>query len=193
MTFRYLRNSEECWRNDRARACVACGQMRPGYGFINVHEHGYDEHHVCEDCLVTGRLAELGLRVNEGDIEGLRYQLAGLRPDLTSEEREKLAVERTSEVEERTPRPNIHNLFTWPAHCGDYGVYDRQVFADDLNQLAYDGDGKEFLATHLHHDYRDIDEEFIDNVWEDKLSGFMRFYLWQCLQCSEYFLTYDSD
>ena len=193
MKFRYLRDPEECWRSERTKTCVVCKQMRSGYGFITLHADGYDKHHVCEECLITGRLADLGLRVNEGDMEGLRYQLAGFRPDLLEEERERLAVERTKEVEERTPRPNVLNLFTWPVHCGDYGVYERQVFADDLNQIAHDGDGKEFLATHIHRKYRDVDDEFLDNVWEDRLKGFMRFYLWQCPQCSEFFLTYDSD
>jgi hypothetical protein len=59
-------------------------------------------------------------------------------------------------------------------------VYFRRVDSDDLNRLASDGDGKEFLIAQLHPDCADVDYDVIDAVWEERLQGLMRYYLWQC-------------
>jgi uncharacterized protein CbrC (UPF0167 family) len=192
-TFRYLHDPQTGWYEEEVAACVVCRQMRPGYGFIQMHSEGYDTYQVCEDCLLAGRLIERDLRINEGDSEALRDQLQAQRPEMPTEEREALIAARTTEVEQRTPCPPVLNLFTWPTHCGDYAVFFQQVDSDDLSQLAPDGNGKAFLISHLHPDYADVDKEFVDNVWQDRLQGFMRFYLWQCPQCSQYLLTCDSD
>ncbi|MDQ2687704.1 MAG: CbrC family protein [Armatimonadota bacterium] len=191
ITFRYLHDAQECWRQEEKEPCLVCRQSHTGYWFIVMHENGYDEYHVCEPCLVSGRLSERGLRVNNADIDALREQLRAKHPELPEKEREFLLNERTSEVEQRTPCPKIRNTFTWPAHCGDYAVFFRQVDADDLNSLAPSGDGKAFLASHLHSDCGA--GGVLEQAWEDKLEGFLRFYLWQCPQCTEYLLTCDSD
>ncbi len=177
--FRYLNDPQECWRNDEPADCVVCGLLRPGYGFLQECEVGYDELHVCEPCLIGGRLEEVDLCINAADMPRV--------------EREAIINERTAEIEQRTPQPNVLNLFTWPAHCGDYCVYHRQVDADDLNRLAADHDGKTFLIAHLHGDDADVDEEFINSVWDDDLKGFIRFYLWRCTRCLAYRITWDSD
>ncbi len=193
MTFRYLHDLRDCWHETTTSDCVVCGLPRYCFGFIEWNEEGYEVHYVCDACLISGRLAEKNLRVNDGDIDSVLQQLRQQMPDLSDEEQNALAAERTDEAEQRTPRPNVLNLFTWPVHCGDYCVYFQRVDADDLRNLAPNGEGKTFLSLHLHAGYFDADEEFIENVWEDELKGFMRFYLWQCLHCSEYLLTCDSD
>ena len=191
--FRYLQDVEEGWRNALAEVCVICRQLAPGYRFIEVHDDGYDEHHVCEPCLVAGRLAESGLRINDADREALSEQLRQFHPELTEKERALLASERTAEVEQRTPRPSVLNMFCWPAHCGDYVVYHKRVDADEVSRLAAEGGGKAFLASHLDASCGEVDEEFIERVWEDRLKGFMQFYLWRCAHCGEYLFTCTSD
>jgi uncharacterized protein CbrC (UPF0167 family) len=196
VAFRYLEDPTQCWHDEELSACVVCGQSLPGYGFIRLHEEGYDQFHVCTTCLISGRLAERSLRVNQADADSLREQLAARAPGLSASEREALLLACTAEVEQRTPRPAILNEFTWPAHCADYAVFHRRVDADDLCRLAPDGDGRRFLAANVHPDCcadPEGDEVFLDNVWADRLRGFMRFYLWRCPVCSTYLLTCDSD
>ena len=192
-SFHYLHDAREAWREEEPSACVICNMLCACYGFIQMHEEGYDEYRVCGPCLVSGRLAEKNLHVNDGDIETLHQQLHERFREMPEEERNALATKRTSEIELRTPRPSVLNLFIWPAHCGDYCVYFRRVNAEDMNRLAPDGDGRSFLASHLPLDYEDVDEDLLQNVWEEKLQGFLRFYLWQCTHCSQYLLTCDSD
>ena len=191
--FRYLHDPQACWHNEMPAQCIACRQHRPGFGFITLHENGYDEHHVCEACLFSARLETLGLHVNTADSEMLRQQLRQQHPEMTEEERETIVEARTKEAECCTPRPAIFNEFLWPAHCGDYCVFFHKVNAEDVNRLAADGDGKTFLQTHLEPAFQDVDADFISNIWNDRLEGFINVYLWQCSQCREYRLTFDSD
>lgn len=158
-----------------------------------MHDEGYDEHNVCEECLVAGRLIPLGLRVNEADSEALRQQLPLLNPELLAEQREALAAERTTDVEYRTPCPAIWNTFLWPTHCGDYCIFCKQVNADDVNALTPNGDGKQLLVSHLHPDHPDFDEEAIDGLWQERLEGFYKVYLWICSTCASPLFTFSCD
>ena len=191
--FRYLRRPYHCWVNEGPKLCVVCQQLRPGYFFIDMHDAGYDEHNVCEECLVAGRLIPLGLRVNEANREALRQQMQRLHPELSAEWRETLAAERTTEVEQRTPYPAIGNTFLWPAHCGDYCIFCKQVNTDDVNELAADGNGKQLFASHLHPDHPNFDDEAIDGIWQEKLEGFWQVYLWICPVCASPLFTFSCD
>ncbi len=159
---------------------------------MDMESERYETHCVCEACLLSGRLAEVGMSINAGEVEDLLEQLAELHPEWSEEEQEALAVERTSEVEQRTPRPDISNLFSWPAHCGDYRIYYSQVNADALNALSPDGDGRAFFEAAVQPDREDA-EAFLAEVWAEKLEGFWEFYLWQCSVCKGYLLTYTCE
>jgi len=187
--FRYLHEKSSYWSETDPIACVVCAQERPGYGFMDMESERYETHTVCEPCLLSGRLAEVGMSINAVDFEDLCEQLAELHPELSAEEQEALADKRSAEVEQRTPRPNLTNLFTWPAHCGDYMVYYYQVNADALNTLAPDGDGKAFFEAAVQTDGEEA-EGFLAEAWEEKLEGFWEFYLWRCPVCEGYILTY---
>src|SRR5579864_108110 len=82
--------------------CDFCGQMRPHY---SESFYGPDDERetICEECLAGGRLEALEMTTNNGNLAMLRRQLAELRPDLSAEERDCIARERTAEVEARTP------------------------------------------------------------------------------------------
>ena len=193
--FRYLVDSEArvTGRLDPQR-CVVCAEARPGFDLVvDVGPDGeWERHYVCEPCLRAGRLAERGLRVNMGESDLLTAQLATVHPELPPAEREALAQERTREVECCTPRPRLFQPFRWPAHCGDYYGYVKQVSHDDLIRLAPDGDGLAFLDQHVR------PEDLIDSaeeLWEGEFGpeGFVNVYLWRCLHCGEYLITCDFD
>ena len=116
------------------------------------------------------------------------------QPDLPPAEQEALAWERTREVEYCTPRPCIWQPFIWPAHCGDYYGYVKQVSTTDLDLMAPDNDGRAFFAQHISSE-ESIDEEEIDQVWEAGFApeGFVNVYLWRCLHCGEHLITCDHD
>jgi uncharacterized protein CbrC (UPF0167 family) len=193
-TFPYIHDLRYTCDNTKPETCVVCGHHGRAYWLMRMHAEGHDEFFVCEICLSSGRLAEKDLFVNNADYANLSEQLKSVHPELTEEQHQSLVSERTSEVQQRTPRPSVLNMFAWPAHCGDYAVYYRQAYADDLNQIAPNGDGKAFFLAHLPSRYvQNHDETAVNQDWENHLDGFWRFYLWRCRVCQIYLLTYDCD
>src|SRR5690348_14373476 len=96
--FRYFEHPHEysTYRTAQDR-CTICGQSRPGYAgpFYGLRDLGY----VCETCLTMGRLQDLDMSTNEGDIGALRLQLRERLSHLSEAEREQIAHEHTAEVE----------------------------------------------------------------------------------------------
>jgi uncharacterized protein CbrC (UPF0167 family) len=193
--FRYLLDPEtEVSGRPGSQPCVACDEMRPGFDLVVIHDDGWHRHYVCEPCLRAGRLAERGLRMNEAEREVLATQHAAVKPELPPAEQEALARERTREVEHTTPRPRIWQPFLWPAHCGDYHGYVKQVGKADLILLAPDGDGKAFFERHVRREEW-TDGEWVAAIWEEGFApqGFVNAYLWRCLHCGEHLITWDHE
>jgi hypothetical protein len=179
------------------RRCDVCGREAPGYAG-SFYGNG-DIEFVCEDCLSTGRLQEHGVTTNKGDVEALREQLRVPRADVSDVERNRLARERTVELEHRTPHPVTWQAFFWPAHCGDYCRFVKEVGKPELMQLSLDGDGEAFLAAHS---YDIVDDLHAHSIWESIRpdipgDGYIAYsvgvYLFRCLYCDEYVLHWDAD
>lgn len=177
--------------------CNVCGQSRPGYAgpFYGLR----DVEFVCEDCLTNGRLQDLDISTNQGDMGALRLQLRERLPHLSDAEREQIAREHTAEVEHRTPHLVTWQDFFWPAHCGDYCRFIKEVGKPELSQLSPDGNGPEFFAAHA----RDISDlahalEVWDTIRPDVPSNgataySVGVYLFRCLTCEEPVLLWDCD
>jgi uncharacterized protein CbrC (UPF0167 family) len=147
-SFRYFERPHDFSTYDtEAKRCDICGEMRPGYGGPFDGERD-DIERVCEECLATGRLSDLDMETNEGDVAALRASLAALRPELSEAERERIVGERDDELCHMTPYPVTWQGFFWPARCGDYCRYIKEVGRRDLLALAPEGDGPAFLAAH---------------------------------------------
>lgn len=88
-------------------ACAFCGEVRYCYSgsFSGGSDDTDDLETICEECLVRGRLTAAQLSDNEGSLGELRRQLTHMRPDLAEAEIERIAHERTDELESRTPSP----------------------------------------------------------------------------------------
>ncbi|HEX5572371.1 MAG TPA: CbrC family protein, partial [Ktedonobacterales bacterium] len=134
-----------------------------------------------------------------GDIAALRRHLATTHPEMSEAEIERVARQRTIEVETRTPSPQTWQYFDWPAHCGDYCRYIKEVGQPELLALAADGDGPAYLAAHAS-DISDI--EHAREVWEgirpdaptDISQAYsVGVYLFTCLVCGEHVLLWDCD
>jgi uncharacterized protein CbrC (UPF0167 family) len=200
-TFRYFaRPHDFSTYHEDAQSCDICGLERPGYGspYYGLRD---DIEFVCEECLATGSLRDLDMETNEGDIVALRKSLATLRPELSEAVREQIARERNDELVHMTPHIVTWQDFFWPAHCGDYCRFIKEVGQRDLAALAHDGDGPTFLAAHDVIAANDASGRIRLN-WEDvrpdaptngATSYAVGVYLFRCLTCDEPLLLWDMD
>ena len=156
------------------RRCEICGEVRPGYEGPYYGREEVD--FVCEACLVSGRLAERGLRTNEGDVGP--------------------APERSDELEYRTPSLVTWQDFAWPVHCSDFCRFEREVGRRELDELG-DGDGETFFRAHLHQTLRDFDfgaEDLPARAPSSRTeSNSPAVYLFRCVECGTPVLWWDID
>jgi uncharacterized protein CbrC (UPF0167 family) len=197
-TFRYFERPHQfSTYTAEPRTCDICGRVGPGYvgPFYGLVRLAF----VCEECLSAGRLAAYDTTANRGDRAALDQWLRQRAQALSAEERRTLVRERTAELEHRTPHLTTWQDFFWPAHCGDYCTFIKEVGQPELSALAPDGDGVTFLASHA----RDVaDLEHAREVWsgvrpdapEDGTVAYsLGVYLFQCLVCQEYVVLWDCD
>ena len=178
--FRYFADPHgpnSTWMDD-PQECEICGETRRGYEGTYYGEE--DVEFVCEPCLVSGRLAERNLTTNEGDAAALLDQLG--------ERAGRLAEERRSELEQRTPHLVTWQDWFWPAHCGDFCRFERRVGRHELTALAPDGDGHRFYLDHLAEE--PLDWELLppsgDEVYD------VGVYLFRCLDCGTHQIRWDA-
>lgn len=197
-TFRYFAHPHQfsTYREEPAQ-CELCGHSGPGYAgpFYGPRDLDF----ICEECLAIGRLVDIGVSTNQGDNAALRAQLREVQPRLRDEEHEQLVRGRTVELEYQTPHLVTWQDFFWPAHCGDYCHFIKEVGQPELALLAPDGDGPSFLVAHAP-DIADMAHAM--EVWEGvrpdvPLDGRVAYsigiYLFQCLNCGECVLLWDCD
>lgn len=148
-TFRYFAHPHQfsTYREEPAQ-CELCGRSGPGYAgpFYGLRDLDF----VCEECLAAGRLVDLDISTNEGDKAALQTQLRELQPQLSDAERVQVVQARTAELEYQTLHPMTWQSFFWPAHCGDYCCFIKEVGQPELARLSPDGNGSAFLMAHAH-------------------------------------------
>jgi uncharacterized protein len=203
ITYRYFRLPHQFSTFlSEPRRCDICGFVRGIYDMTLKGESKAtdDVRYVCDQCLSGGALIERDLEINEGDIGALRTQLATLHPDYFAVEVDAAARPLTLEIQQRTPSPSTWQDFFWPAHCGDYCRYEREVGKPDLLALAGDRDVESFIADCLYK--QDRAKAHAKTVWDnirpDSPKGIepaysIGVYLFQCLVCEHYLLLWDAD
>jgi uncharacterized protein len=170
--FRYFADphtsTASTWTDD-PQQCGTCGETRPGYEgpYSGVGELEF----VCEECLVSGALAEGDFSTNTGD--------AG--PD----------HEKRAELEQRTPHLVTWQDFYWPAHCSDFCRFEREVGQRELGS-------EEFFRKHLHPDLHDASLEWEVDVpargpGSRNESNSPSVYFFRCLVCDTPVLWWDID
>jgi uncharacterized protein CbrC (UPF0167 family) len=196
--FRYFERPHQfSTYRETARQCDLCGQSRPGYE--GPFSGGGDAEFVCEESLVMGSLVGEDLSTNAGDRAALERQLRKRHPAWAREHLQEQIERLTAELEQSTPHMMTWQSFFWPAHCGDYCRYIKEVGQKDLARLAPDSDGIAFLAAHST-EITDLAQA--QDVWEttrpdaptdNRVAYSVGVYLFQCLSCQEYIILWDGD
>ena len=149
---------------------------------------------VCEDCLIQERLSELNTVTNDCDVEALKLQIAQLCSGYTEQEVEKFSQEKSFEIIYRTPRIQTWQDYLWPAHCGDYCKFIKEVGQSELLQIAKLEEIKDLLAIEDETDFRFIWESIRKDIPVDNSTAYdIGIYLFQCLHCNEYVVLWDEN
>lgn len=118
---------------------------------------------ICFKCVKNGKLENTGIFANDADVESLFDQMLALNPDTPKEQLLAEAKVKINEIELRTPPILSWEDWKFPALDGDFCEFVSFTSREELNELAVDGNGKQFLIDHLR-----VDEDNLINpeiVW----------------------------
>lgn len=178
----------------KAQACHFCHREGPGY---EGPFYGPDIDLVCEECLAAGMLETVDATTCSGNVDALHDQIA--EQPLTAARRKTLLAELTRELEGHTPPLITWQDLLWPAHCGDYCRFVKEVGRKDVETLAGGDDPQSYLEEHLEEGARESTD--IDDLWESITPGSLEkasrwgtcAYLFECLVCAEHVILWDCD
>lgn len=163
MTFKYFRDPKAFGGLlDERCNCSICGYKEKCFDGESFYGETLVDA-VCFKCLRDGKLEGTGVFANDADVEGLYNQMIELYPDKPKAELLAEAKAKINELEMRTPPVLSWQDWKYPALDGDFCEFISFVSKEELNALAEDGDGKQFLIKHLK-----IDEDNLINpeiVW----------------------------
>jgi len=191
--FRYFRQPHEfSTYSQESQVCDICSKNQGGYKgpFFGKNPVKF----ICEECLISGKLAEIGSFTNEGDLQTLTQQIHNKQPELTAPEVERLAKIRDDELRNRTPHVITWQGFSWPVHCGDYCCFIKEagkpeiveIVPENIRQLIFHfRNAKEFKIW-----WKGVRSDSPKNCL---LSYSIGVYLFQCLNCQEYVFLWDCD
>ena len=192
--FRYHQSPHEfSTYSQEVRNYDLCGKKASGYEgpFYGANKIDF----VCEECLVSGKLAERNASTNEGDFGTLKKEIQEKQSNLSSEEIESLVKVADDELQHRTPHVVTWQDFFWPVHCADYCCFIKEAGKPDLLKIASEG------QVHLLFD--DIDNEDFgqwfeaavrpDSPTDNSVAYSVGVYLFKCLHCQKYMVLWDAD
>lgn len=179
-----------------AQECHICGEEKPGFEgpFYGEEEIEF----ICEDCLKNGAIVEFGATTNDGDMESLREQIAEQNPTLGADDVAKQVERKFAALTEQTPPMATHAPLLWPAHCGDFCVYEKEAGKADLAAIAPGGDVEAFFMLHFlqtddHQDPQSILKRMhAEAIENNHISHSPAVYLFRCGTCDEHFLVSDE-
>lgn len=122
---------------------------------------------VCADCLSSHRLSDIDSSSCQGDIGELKRQLRFLNPSLGPVEIDRIAGEKTVELEKSTPPVITWQDWDWPCADGDYCRFIGYGSRGLYNRLAKDGNGKQVFADSIY--YNQEDETNTDKLWDESM------------------------
>lgn len=193
ITYRYFRSPHHfSTYTTEAQRCYFCGETRPGYEGPYLGEA--DIRFVCEPCLAAGRLADANAAANDGDWDKLYQQLEDIHYRLHDEEIQMLAEPRRAELEQRTPPLPAWQDWPWPAHCGDFCVYIKEAGQPDLLAVASPEGQPRLFGLKDDAAFREWWRGIRPDSPEDNATPHpVTVYLFQCLECGQFVVTWDAE
>jgi len=157
---------------------------------------------ICPQCLSEGKLYELDIYTCEGDIEELENQLKKIKPGSNTAEIEKLAKEKTTELEKTTPHLITWQDWPWPCADGDYCRFIGFGSKKFYSQIANRNEAKELFKQSLYHTIRDISD--VGELWDemnqeeiknhdDSANYSTLFYVFKSLHSDKIVTVWDTD
>ncbi len=122
---------------------------------------------ICPDCLAGGELKGRDIYTCEGDITELIRQIQVLHPGWPVTQVEKLAAEKTEELEKTTPPIISWQDWPWPCADGDYCTFIGYGSKALYNRLAKDQDGAWLFQLSLYHLVKE--DADADKLWEESM------------------------
>ena len=177
--------------------CPICGDEAPGFEGPFYGEEDID--FLCEKCLRSGVVVEFGATTNDGDMEGLREQITERMSFLSPEQIAREIEKKLTLLTERTPPLATHTPLPWPAHCGDFCVFVKEVGLDELKEMAPGGDAERFFHQYYQAvDDRDNPESIYKRIHPGSLENNHEthspaVYLFRCRECSKPVILSDEE
>lgn len=167
MTFKYFDRPEIFTELSDANAtCDACKEEKPCFG-AEAFLGGEDITSICPECLASGQLRNRDIFTCDGDISELKRQLKNLNPSLTQLQIDKIANQKTTELEKTTPHLVTWQDWTWPCADGDYCKFIGYGSRPFYNSLATTKTGEELFKNSFYLNLK-YDSD-IDFLWQDVL------------------------
>lgn len=162
MTFKYFDKPELfVGLRETKTICDTCGQEK--VCFDAEAFYGTDDlTSICPDCLASGQLIHKNAFTCDGDIEELKQQIKRLNPDLTNDEIQNIADQKTIELVTTTPHLVTWQDWQWPCADGDYCRFIGYGSKPFYKELAKQIPVEEFFKDSFY----DI-ESYIDYLWKD--------------------------
>lgn len=164
MTFKYFDNPElYVGLCDTETICDTCGQTKLCFD-AEAFYGSADLTFICPNCSESGKLINIDAFTCEGDIINLIEQLKQLNPSFTDDEIQKIANQKTIELEKTTPHLMTWQDWNWPAVDGDYCKFIGYGSKPFYSNLAKDIPVEEFFKASFYEP-----EFYNESLWTDEL------------------------
>lgn len=118
-------------------------------------------------CLAGGKLKDRDIFTCEGDIETLKQQLQTLNPQLSEAAIQKMARDKTAELEETTPKFVSWQDWPWPCAEGNYCTFIGFGSHALYNKMAEGNDGVNLFVDSIHSSVKE--EGDATELWEEAM------------------------
>ena len=199
MTFKYFDKPDLfVGLRDKETICDTCEQNK--FCFDAEAFYGSDDlTSICPECLVKGALIERDSFTCEGDMANLVEQLQELNPEITEEEVQKIADQKTTELEKTTPHLITWQDWSWPCLDGDYCKFIGYGSKPFYKSLANGTTVEEFFEESFY-DPDSYNEDLWDDVpgkliknYEDSSQYGTLFYVFKSLTSDQIVTVVDCD
>ena len=195
MNFKYFENADQLLSQvDNQVECACCHLTKKCFE-ATLHFV------VCSDCLTTNQLYNLDTTNCNGDINELKKQIKYLNSNYTEKEIDKIAKEKTEELEKTTPHLVTWQDWDWPCSDGDYCKFIGYGSKALYNKLSKN-DGKTLFTNSMYKHLKDSDTEYLwdeimseDEIinYEDSSQYGTLFYVFKSLNSENIVTVWDCD